>query len=119
MQDGFSDISFKLGGKEIESYLVQEYPRNKGGKYTPTRWRGANYGTLARIIVIKDGMTINGNYASGITLDDVLPQERLSRDSALKHSMRSTDYLPFEIGIREDAEHIGEHTCDIIARFYC
>lgn len=126
--DGVSDVTFEVGGHEIGSCLLREYARFGGGRHTPAWWKGSSYGKLVRIAIDREGTTIDGERASGVTLGDVLPRELLLRNNRLKRALHTADYVPLRVGIRRDAAHIsgftlfghgfGEHTCDIVVRFY-
>lgn len=126
--DGVSDVFFEVDGYDLGTITVEEFSRISGGKYTPTWWKGSNYGKLVSIVINGKGTTINGIKTSDVRVEDIISPNVIARDNQLKKALLSSDSIRLRIGIREDAEHIsgfnlfghgfGQHTCDIITRFY-
>lgn len=96
-----------MGGYEIGTCTVQE---------------------LSRIVIDQEGAALNGQRTSDVTVSQIL-NGKIAHDNILKKELHSADYLRLKLGNRMDAERIsgftifghgfGQHTCDIITRFYC
>ena len=91
LTDGCSDVTFWVNGIEAGTVNVQEYSRGGGGKYTPTWWKGSNYGKPVTLMLEEDRIVINGR-----------PYPQLSiRDFNIMDPMR------LRIGIKKEAAHIS------------
>jgi len=129
IRDGTSDITFWLGGMELGTVTVSEHSRYQhGGRYTPKWWRGSGYGQMLSIDISKNGVTIDGQYTSALTFEQVLTANGLDRTNLTAREGIPSQYLSFRVGIKPDAKNIsgfnifgkgfGNYSGDIIARFY-
>ena len=110
--DGISDVSFWINDIEIGAVTVKDYSKGSGGKYTPTWWKGANYGRLITI-------TIDAN---GTFIDD----EQQSTKKIDKYNI--TNSIRLRVGNKKDAKNIsgfhifgsdfGNYPNDIVLKIY-
>lgn len=128
LTDGISDVFFQVDGREIGTCTVEECSRGQGGKYTPTWWKGSNYGKIITITIDESGSYINGTQTSDIRVYDIFTPDILTRDTSLKRALHSADNIRFRVGIHPNAKHIsgfniyghgfGHYPIDIITRYY-
>ena len=104
--DGTSDITFWLGEKEIGTYTAHsnQNPAEKG-RFTPSWWKGEQFGETVHIIISDDGTSINGKKASDVRLCDILTNDMLQADLKMKLLMISSSCLTLRIGIKNSAVH--------------
>jgi predicted transcriptional regulator len=112
LTDGISDLTFWINGVEAGTVTVEEYSRGSGGKYTPTWWKGSNYGKQVKITLEKDMIRIN---------------DIVQKNSGLV-GLNIKDYLQLKVGIKQDAKnksgfniygsHFGNFGNDILVRIF-
>ena len=109
-----SDITFSVNGIELFTWLSPGDYGIKRGIYTPEWWPSNQYGLLKTIHILEDGVYMDGNKMSDVTLSQVL---------------RTIDqYWSIRFEVAEDAEHVGgltlfgkgfgNHAQDILMRFF-
>lgn len=90
-----SDISMWINGVEIGMWTSPGDFGDRRGKLNDHFWPedSTQYGLLTQWTVSNQNTTINGNYASDITVKDL--------------NLYAESYITMRIGVKDDAKHIG------------
>lgn len=112
LTDGISDITFWVNGIEVGTETVEEFSRGSGGRFTPTWWKGSNYGKQILLSLTQDHTAINGKVQTNKGLT----------------GFNLCDGLQLRVGIKDDAHHksgfniygnhFGNYGTDIILRVF-
>lgn len=90
-----SDITFSLNEKNLCTYTALGDYGDRYGKYTPSWWykESTKYGQLVTVVVSENGITLNGNKASDLSLKEVFD--------------KNDGKILLRIEVKPDSEHIG------------
>ena len=104
--DGVSDITFWIDEMEIGTYTTHSCTDiSQRGQYTPSWWKGEQFGEQIHIVIDEKGCYINEQKVSDIILSDILTDEILKENLKMKLLMISSNCLTLRIGIKNNAKH--------------